>query len=236
MQSAPPDPLQSALVDVEHSLPLEDAWALRALLNRITAKQCLNDSAKPSDRGTLLSVLRYFAAGHIPGILAGGLWSELPGGLDILRAAQGDIGDPCAPGRRPSRAPSDAVRQKMTEPSFVDAISQLCHRPLAVTGDPVYLFYDGQSGGIPPHADRSEFSYNLLAVIEHSVQRGHPESMLKVWSPENGESEIVPLPVGRWIFFDAGATVHGRSDPGDGERVTVVSVGLLPVERETAER
>lgn len=88
-----------------------------------------------------------------------------------------------------------------------------------------YLYYENAGDSSPIHVDRADgYEVHLLIMLEHKVAPGAEPSTTFVVTPD-GVSHI-RIPDGEALFFQASTTLHGRTPLGEGERVSLLSLGF----------
>jgi hypothetical protein len=113
-----------------------------------------------------------------------------------------------------------------TSPDFMRLITTFAPKAQP-SGFATYLYYDEPGAGVSAHVDRGEFNLNIVLCIDH-VWNESPFSRLLLYLP--GATAVrAQLEPGELVLFRAGGTFHGREDVHDGERVTVLTLGLIEV-------
>ncbi|MGH3905397.1 MAG: hypothetical protein ACRDTE_14590 [Pseudonocardiaceae bacterium] len=113
-------------------------------------------------------------------------------------------------------------------PEVLDFVSEAVGHRVFPTEIGSYLFYNQTGDYLYPHVDTEVFAVNLIVMLKHDLPEGTPlddGSSLLVWEAGNGERRV-PLAVGEVAVLLASGTVHGREAIGEGEKVTIVTVGF----------
>lgn len=161
---------------------------------------------------------------------SGILWRGRPDFMTdvLLRKLQGEAYSRRAAALRRDRAfssPVGPVASKFaTSPDFMKLITTLAPKAHP-SGCATYLYYDEPGAGVSAHVDRGEFNLNIVLSIDH-VWNKSPVSRLLLYLP-GGTAIPAQLEPGELVLFRAGGTFHGREDVHDGERVTVLTLGLI---------
>ncbi|PGT83467.1 MULTISPECIES: 2OG-Fe(II) oxygenase [Bacillaceae] len=89
-----------------------------------------------------------------------------------------------------------------------------------------YLYYEEPGDGIPAHVDSDVFSINCIIGLSHEMG-DHVEnpSSLVVYS-NDGKPKRILLKPGELVLLLAGGSVHEREPVVEGEKVSILTVGL----------
>lgn len=108
---------------------------------------------------------------------------------------------------------------------FVSSVVPAC----LPTGVASLLYYRDAGQGIVPHVDTDIFSLNVLLMLEHEFPEGLAQPSALQMHYADGEVERVQLSPGELVIFLAGTQAHSRSPIVEGETVTILTLGFMPV-------
>lgn len=115
-----------------------------------------------------------------------------------------------------------------TSPELADFVSTIVPASLP-TGVASLLYYRDAGQGIVPHVDTDIFSLNILLMLDHQYPEGLEEPSALQMHYADGEVERVQLSAGELVIFLAGTQAHSRSPIVEGENVTILTFGFMPV-------
>lgn len=220
--------IAEALLKAYSACPENERRNLRAFLNSALSGRmpdCRLPSLESVDAITVQGLIQFFEATAASGLIARGVLAG-----ELLRELSDEArhlhGKRSVSGRSWAVDGGPAARMVANDEKLHEALQSQLHTQIGPTGYNSYLYYEGSGSGLNPHVDRDEYEINVLVLLEH-VSTRTPESSLRFWQT-TGE-QIVDFSPGSWLAFHAGGTVHGRTNCGDGEAVTLVSLGFAAV-------
>lgn len=97
--------------------------------------------------------------------------------------------------------------------------------PLEERGTSTYIYYEKAGDHCPVHMDLPDgFEVNLLVPLEHvgGAAAGGASATFAV-TPDG--PRLLPASPGEAVLFHSARTLHGRTELGEGESVTLLSIG-----------
>jgi hypothetical protein len=186
----------------------------------------LGDRSDPAIRSAFVAIARYFNPTLNEAVVCrGSLREETPSTYEaIVTEAQGsqDIAQ-----RRNNAwvvAPGPSAAGWIYSSTLSNRIS-LAESAVVASAKGTYVYYREPGDYVRPHIDVDEFALNALLLVSHSSV-AETRSKLVLYSVD-GRAKDVALRPGDYVVFRAAQAFHGRTAVDDGERVTVLTAGLV---------
>jgi len=124
-------------------------------------------------------------------------------------------------------SPGGAVAAQLAhDERLIAFVAQKVGQSLRPTGISSYLYYNQTGDHLYPHVDTEIFAVNFILMVKHDLPEGRTDGSALVIFDADHQAKRVPLDVGESVVIRASGTVHGREAVGEGERVTILTIGF----------